>query len=295
LFHHEPALRHPNSTLHVSQTAERFQATNAKAWLQVLQSRSYTDPQTYNDFFSTLFEKDYNVNGNSSDTYTLYVILQAFNARCSAKRCFEFTSVEQVNFFQALINWHTLYQATISNGQFDNLCLMSLWHSIFVKALVDLERLERIVGRDGAPDASDLAYVREWATSERARRAIIHVSMLRKSLESLPFNKEPGIHVPRVLFQAGIVWACFVRHASGNTTLNGLKWQTFIELKALNRDPLQQLFEEYGFRRDIGDSVESLVLCGLTDMLQRLGHWELARKLATILGSLIPSGVEEAA
>ncbi|KAJ5365304.1 hypothetical protein N7517_008190 [Penicillium concentricum] len=77
----------------------------------------------------------------------------------------------------------------------------------------DMDLLERAVGRDGrvlAFEVSSLA--REWACSLNASRCLLHASLIARYLERTSISAEPGIHVPRALFSAALVYMCVAQY-----------------------------------------------------------------------------------
>ena len=63
---------------------------------------------------------------------------------------------------------------------------------------------------------------------------------------------------------------------------------TFPEMEMMNVNPALVLFEANGFKIMQPDTMEvNRSLSGFADLLQRIGHWEIARKFARILGALI--------
>jgi len=90
------------------------------------------------------------------------------------------------------------------------------------------------------------------------------------------------------MFLAAIAWYCYIRFGEeGSPPVPTEEIFDFPEVKILNINPFQHLFEASGFKKGKPTVVEASPLCGLTDMLHRLGHWDIARRFARILGLLI--------
>ena len=159
-----------------------------------------------------------------------------------------------------------------------------LWHYLFLTLHSDLNLLERSVGRDGPDlDASDQAKVYEWANSSSAKRCAAHAIMIKKILESFPLTSEPAMHVPRAMFSSAICLFCYSKYGEGGASSDPPD-PRFPELQLLDADVSSLLRE---VKRSSSTDVEIGPLCGLVDLLQRIGHWEISRTFASILGVLL--------
>ena len=158
---------------------------------------------------------------------------------------------------------------------------MILWHFLFITLHSDLNLLERSVGRDGPNlDASDLVQVHGWVNSSSAKRCAAHAIMIKKNLDSFPLASEPAMHVPRAMFSSAICLFCYSKYGNGSNAVS----VEFPELQLLDADVSALLREA---KSGSSADVEMGALCGLVDMLQRIGHWEISRTFASILGVLL--------
>jgi hypothetical protein len=168
-----------------------------------------------------------------------------------------------------------------------------LWHSAYMSMCADFDLLERAIGRDGGNLSSeDQLAVVTWANSSQAKRCVIHGTIIQKRLENLPLGSEPAIHVPRAMFKAGIAWYCYSRFGSRGEAQSDLGQENldFPEFKLFGVNPAVLLFQANGYKHGGPSSTEiNAALCGLTDLLRRIGHWEIARRFAAILGALLPN------
>ncbi len=159
-----------------------------------------------------------------------------------------------------------------------------LWHYLFITLHSDLNLLERAIGRDGPDlDASDQAKVYEWANSSSAKRCAAHAIMIKKNLESFPLTSEPAMHVPRTMFSGAICLFCYSKYGDSGAG-NDVSATRFPELQLLDAD-IPSLLREA--KSGSSGDVEIGPLCGLVDLLQRIGHWEISRTFASILGALL--------
>jgi hypothetical protein len=272
--------------------------------------------------------------------FTAYVILQGLLAVVCEKQQRGQLHPGSADFgdcFDALICWYCTFEkdrnGKNADGDFssDTFCLMVLWHSIFIHLLVDINRLERAVGRDGPENSSesDYEYTRKWATSIEAQRCVFHAYALQETVGSMPLNVEPAIHVPHCMFVAGVAtYACNAFRRS--------KWKQ----KYIPNAPIPVLvttdFPEFVLRgiliskllqRMISDSSTTAsqssdhgsfhirneeplspnasdhtakfvpfaggLLRLISDLLWRIGHWGIARKYLEAVETLVAADIEE--
>ena len=218
-----------------------------------------------------------------------------------------------------------------NTSQSDSFCLIVLWHTVFMSLLVNFNILERVIGRDGSDINTtdpDYLYVMEWAVSCEAQRCIMHAHALQSALGTMRLDTEPAIHIPHCLFLAGIASYCYTRfcrssaqdrsssQASGSastssqstsfpefnirgSTTGGYHFASPFDSTAVVPTSDYRAFEgeeQYQHnRRRSGVAVPAgaSMLCTLTDMLQRIGHWGIARKFAGILGTLVQADTDE--
>ena len=214
----------------------------------------------------------------------------------------------------------------------DTFCLMILWHTVFMNLLANFDTLERAIGRDGPDTASaseDIGYAIQWAKSIEARRCILHAHALQNALGTMRLDTEPAIHIPHCLFLAGIASYCFTRfrcwplaelmspheaavesqvepvlnfpefslrgapipkHLFGITS-DSMSYAAANNAGGYGADSEQQQHGRQRHGRVV--PVGAGMLCTLTDMLQRVGHWGIARKFAGTLGTLVQADTEE--
>lgn len=219
-----------------------------------------------------------------------------------------------------------------ANPQSDTFCLMILWHTVFMNLLANFDTLERAIGRDGPGTASaseDIRYAIQWAKSTEARRCILHAHALQNALGTMRLDTEPAIHIPHCLFLAGIASYCFTRFrrwpstdlmppqdtAAESQVESALSFPEFSLRGAHISKHLFGIISDsssfaaanhaggYGAEGEQQQQgrhrpgrvvpVGAGMLCTLTDMLQRVGHWGIARKFAGTLGTLVQADTDE--
>ncbi|KAL5358319.1 hypothetical protein BJX96DRAFT_182824 [Aspergillus floccosus] len=180
----------------------------------------------------------------------------------------------------------------------DKFFLLALWHSIFISVAANIDYLELAIGKEGSHQANSafiVEHLRTWAKLACGQRAALHAALILKHLEQVPLVTEIPIHIPRVIFRAAIAWYCYTKyqHNSEPSQLHTTRIVQFPELNEMGINCQKVLFEARGSRSERSLMAESSTFCGLVDILQRLGHWGLSKRLAAILNLLLPDVVED--
>lgn len=208
--------------------------------------------------------------------------------------------------------------------------IMVLWHCTFMALVTNFNILERAAGREGLEDGTeeaDVAYARQWANSQHAQRCMIHAHDLLFSLGAMRLDAEPAIHIPHCLFLAGIACHAYTkfRHSQRETppdvSLQGQKAPDSrhtldipeftlrgapvpIHLFETSKAPSQNLNVAQNGRalgdnpqeprhRRLGPDIGPGMMFTVIDLLQRIGHWGIARKYATTLAILAQTDGDE--
>ena len=263
--------------------------------------------------------------------FTAYVILHGIYASVCEKQQIGHLSAGSANFTEccdALMCWYFTFeiqrstQKTRDVSQSDSFCLIILWHTVFMNLLVNFNTLERAIGREGLDTSStdpDHLYALQWAASPEARRCIMHAYALESALGTMRLDTEPAIHIPHCLFLAGIASYCYTRFrrlspqiASSQQELNFPEFNirgvsvphhhfgnsvsaTDLQSSSNRRDGTrnEEHSEQGRQSADMAVPLGASMLCTLTDMLQRIGHWGIARKFAGVLGTLSQADTDE--
>jgi hypothetical protein len=224
-------------------------------------------------------------------SFSCYVLLHGIGA--SVQECNTvgpMTSADRAKYTDALICWYHAYQKSKLEIGSDPLSLMILYHEIFMQLLAGFNELERAIGRDGPNEAADaLQYVRPWSSSIEAKRCVIHASLIHRQIGSMRIDSEPALHVPRSIFLAALAWYCYIQFDEGQpvTSHTSQLPLDLPEVKLFNINPYQYLVETSMLKKGKPTLHEANHLGGLLDMLPRLGHWGISKRLARILGLLV--------
>ncbi|KIW37533.1 uncharacterized protein PV06_10183 [Exophiala oligosperma] len=307
IFHHEPFLRHNSRQLPVAASNQMFMASKAEEWRQAY----LDDPSNFEMDDSTPASVDAHVDFDMLSTpqasyFTAYTVLEGICVNIVENRIDSRSSPATMKDLSHLLNTffnRFLLGTGTSSWKPDHMDMIILWHLAYMSICADFDLLERAIGRDGSQlSAEDRVAITHWADSNDAKRCVIHGSIIAKKLEDLPLGSEPAIHVPRAMFRAGIAWFCYTRFGTrgggagdgtGNNGNNNKAVTTsesldFPEFRLLGVNPALLLFQVNGYKHGLPTTAEiNAALCGLTDLLRRIGHWEIARRFAAILGALL--------
>lgn len=257
IFHHEPLLRHDASKIPHCGSDEAYNAATAADWFRLA-----TNP--------------------TPSRFNACVNLAGIIALIIEARRGTMDSNARTNLEQLLMAWRSSNQTKDE----DVFCSMIMWHQACMSLRTDLDVIEAFIGRDGFAVAEEaIQTVEAWYLTEGVA-CVGHALQIRNHAERLPAGKEPAIHVPRALFHAGIVIYAFVRmrqmsQGSGLVSHANDGPNTFAPLSGSDNG-LQT-----ASNADIG------VVCNIADLLRRVGHWELSRKLASILDPLLEEAGHE--
>jgi hypothetical protein len=219
------------------------------------------------------------------------------------------------------MKWHGRFEGEFPNETQarDTLDLTTLWHATFMNLLVDFDKLERALGRDGLQSESldsDIVDAVSWSTSLVADRCVLHAYAIHDRLCQMRLSADPAIHVPHCAFMAGIIaYSCLrfrkpamlTRYPPGHHTSlrSPADFPEFNMKRELDRNPLFEntpvLFEnERGelFMRTFAPQ-RPIMMVGAelfrrcTEVLQRMGHFEIARSYTKTLKALAYVEVEK--
>lgn len=302
LNHHQAHLRPGTNTLPISFPEEVYAATDAKAWLLVMQKHD-APRRSFKDLHNSLQRCELLAYPETS-MYSLYIAIAGIASKATEERVCGtlYTPQSSKGFTNLLIAWYRAYKSVFATSHEDPFCLVIYWHAVFIYISVDFDTLEGAIGRDKVGEGSEeqaehIEYTKQWALSRSAKRAIVHAFFLQKEVGARRLDQEPAIHVPRAVFQAALALYCYTqfgRDADVSTSSSSTYGpscdaddEEFPEIRLLGFKSAEVIFEIHGFRRQRPAPLKAVTLCALYDLLQRIGHWEIARVFAKILGLLI--------
>jgi hypothetical protein len=280
MFHHKPLLCHEKESLRRSTSEQLFNATSVSSWCALAKrSRMISE----NAAPSSLSEPQTWLKLSPFDGYAWLDGIAA--AICEGKQHNSPGPEKQAFFISELLRWQSEAKDLWKDQCPDPLCLVTLWHSTFISLLVDCEKMECAIGKDGLAGIGQAeGYIIEWASSPAASRAVMHAFCLQRRAELIQYGREPALHVPRCLFQAGCVWYLYGKHAPSNPALPR---EGFPEFHQIGTTVPQNICQRASRRSESDTTPDLSTLYNLKDLLQRLGRWGLGKKYASVLGLLL--------
>lgn len=311
ICHHDPLLRHDKLTLHMASDEDVFNASNASQWMTRILSKS------------PIRETQMPIPIDAKSQYSFYVTLQNIIAAICESQSRELLTANSQNLKRLsndLISWYHRFEdqhpmATDS----DSFDLIVLWHTAFMNLLVDFNKLEQGLGRDGLhiPSLeSDIAYAVNWSKSIAADRCILHAFAIQNALSHMRLRTEPATHVPHCAFLAGITaYSCLrfrrpamlARYPPHQDSSSSRLPSDFPEFNFHGELEQNSLFEGKSvlFENERGElfmrtftrekpilMVGAEVFRQTCEVLQRIGHWETARSYAKTLETLVYFEIE---
>ena len=296
IFHHDPTLRHDAIQLPAAASNALFDANTAAQWAGLVKELSPRPVKLSTHIHA--HQPQHTCNrpleaelACKNSRFSCYVLLHGIGASVQESNISgPMTSANKAKFTDALICWYHAYGRAMPENEIDPCSLMILYHEIFMQLLVDFNELERAIGRDGPDEAAyALEYIRPWSSSLEAKRCVIHASLIHRQAGLMRIDAEPATHVPWSMFLAALVWYCYIEFSEEqpDTSQDSQLLLDLLEVKLFNINPYQYLAETSVPKSGKPILHEASPLGGLTDMLPRMGHWGISKRLARILRLLI--------
>ncbi len=293
IFHHEPLLRHYAKKLPQCCPDESFNANTALKWRDVMvkmqQHGCRPDQQP-------LMSRSQSCDDSAAVEMMplhqafihCYALLAGLVAEICELRCGEMGDEALDKYRGLLMAWQQANSTSSNsreNSNRDDNHLMVLWHEAFMFLYLDMDLLERFLGRDGTSSTADqdAACIRDWVASPQGSLCAMHAMLVYKRLETLPIITEPGIHVPKALFYAGLVIYTHVKFQKAGQSSH----QQVIDCPELSTNDFAPRMPHPP--QSILGQPDSTALYNTADILRRQGHWGLSRRFAWILDALIDS------
>ncbi|KAJ5636687.1 uncharacterized protein N7484_010000 [Penicillium longicatenatum] len=289
LLHHEPIQNFESYTFSPTCSEAVFMAPNSIDWKNkhLAETHQLRGQSCSFDGRILLSDPDSLRKIPVHSRFTAYAVLEGISMRVISSRKSFIQQVSARAFDQFLTAFYTRFlDRREQQPRHDPLQLDILWHLVYMETSADFNLLEKAIGREGSRlDPAELSTIIAWATSQDADRSILHASMIQKHVQAMSVVSEFAIHVPRALFWAGLALICYMRFGSKPYTSPHSSPPTshrFPEFALLAMDDLMPItgIGEHGFD---GAFSQKTLLFSIIDLLDRIGHWELARKFASIL------------
>ncbi|KAJ5545814.1 hypothetical protein N7494_003399 [Penicillium frequentans] len=290
ILHHEPIQSFESYKFSPTCSETVFMAASAIDWKYKLlaETRQLKDQPSSFDGRILLSDPDSLRRIPAHSRFTAYAVLEGISMRVISWRK---SLAEQVpatrEFDDLLIAFYTRFlDRREQKPSHDSLQLEILWHLVYMETSADFNLLEKAIGREGTRlEPAELSAMIAWATSQDAERSILHASMIQKHVQTMSVVSEFAIHVPRALFSAGLALICYMRFgAKSNMSPESSPPSNhhFPELAFFGMVEFMPI-TGIGERRFDGAFSQKTLLFSIIDLLDRIGHWELARKFASIL------------
>lgn len=219
-------------------------------------------------------------------SFGAYAKLESISASITGAKGLR-TWVTMSSYFEkALLDFQDNHPRLFKSPDHDQFSLEILWHSAFIQLSADMNRLEICSGRDGFEKSHlHCEYARNWAESASGVRCAIHAAVIMRKSENVSLGADVAVHVPRVLYWAALVWYCFLKFGQGHPPMRSEL--EFPEISRLGIETQEDLLENAWPENQRSTVVTSRTLGTLVDLLGRIGHWPLSRKLASLMASLV--------
>jgi hypothetical protein len=290
ILHHEPIRNFESYTFSFTCSETVFMAVNPIDWKHkyLAETHQLRDQSLSFDSRTLLSNPDSLRQIPAHSRFTAYAVLEGISMRVipSQKYLAEHISASR-EFDDLLIAFYTRFlDRREQQPRHDTLQLETLWLLVFKETSTDFNLLEKAIGREGTRlEPAELSAIVAWANSQDSDRSILHASIIQKHVQAMSVASEFAIHVPRALFWAGLTFICYIRFGSKSN------------ISPQSSPPNNHRFPEFGFlgnhdsmpsnvvaQRGIDDVFsQKTFLFSIMDLLDRIGHWELARKFASIL------------
>ncbi|KIN03578.1 hypothetical protein OIDMADRAFT_143129 [Oidiodendron maius Zn] len=304
LLHDEPMLRHRVKTIPLASCTDPFSARAVNKWAYLIKrdpNMASTPPRCSHmggvtvtaDAIWMLEERC------SHSMFTAYMLLEGISASiCEDRIMDQLDHAASQRYERDLMSWYSRYRRAMMERS-DPLCLLVLWHAIWMSLLTDFRSLELAIGDEGSTAASSAvaSLMPRWSLITDARRCLLHALLLQKRLESVPMGRAKAIHVPRCLFLAAVTWAGYLAYTNqdGHDTDDAMRGPLWPSAESLISWPEMQLltsdvadcFESFGSQTGNLAFVKANTLCILVDLLRQLGHCGIAQKFIHVLTPLL--------
>lgn len=276
----EPYLRYSESSIPTLAKSEIWSAPTATEWVRRLKRQNEPGGDSRN------IEKTVDRSAKTS-SLTAYVMLEGITSSIIEHRALGSLGGQTSQILESLIRVHSQHLRSEENNESDVFSLLALWHCAFVSLFADINRIELAVGREGFDESQKhTEYVREWAKSADGSRCALHATRVLQNVENLAIGVEPAIHVPRLVYRSALIWYAYTKYGKDDPSAPQMNLD-FPELFKAGFNGRMLLFEANGFKLTRPATEESSTLCCLVDLLKRVGHWGISRRMSSLMMLLV--------
>ncbi|KAJ5757372.1 uncharacterized protein N7511_006066 [Penicillium nucicola] len=290
LFLADPYFRHSPSKLPPLSDDDLWLAKTSKEWAHKMTFHiSHSQSYASNSRPLTRSADEPRLSNSISPFNGFSTYLELGSLAASAVEAKSTNNTAQQNFYEdAMVNFYDSKIASRGSQTTETYFLTVLWHSAFISLYADTNCIELAIGKEGLAESElHREHIREWASSTNAQRCALHATLILHELQKSPIGTEPPLHVPRIVFRAALIWFCYTEFGS-TMSINRHSSVEFPELQKIGINCQRLTFEANGFKVLRPTISESSTLCGLLDILPRVGHWGISRLFASILNLLVP-------
>jgi hypothetical protein len=216
------SVRHATDQLLPPSSEAAFEAATADEW--IVQMRSQTTNRTsFRRIFRSLFQGTTEAQNieHTFSAFSFKVVLEGLQSLISDCEDGDGAAVGTPSKTEVRRALAQVYECIIRNvhlSSADRLETLLRWHAICLDSVVESSLLCRSLcarynitqhiwgGGKGSKPGLDLA---RWATSDDARKALLHATAIQEIVEELPRGRAHVIHMPGSLFAAATVYSVF--------------------------------------------------------------------------------------
>ncbi|KAJ6116010.1 hypothetical protein N7523_006427 [Penicillium sp. IBT 18751x] len=222
--------RHVSNPLSLSSSEAAFDASSADEWLVNMHSQK-PDQSSFRVVFRSLFPPvgSFRALDYQFSAFSLRVVLEGLQSLISD--CDDHGLTVGVpgrsDVRRALAQVHETISMSIHFSAAERLEILLRWHTVCLDTMINSTVLSRHVCSrynipqhvSGGSRAVELGFdLLEWASTEDARRAVLHAVAIQDIVEQLPRGRAHVIHMPSSLFAAATIYVVF--SLAGTATVN---------------------------------------------------------------------------
>lgn len=282
LCHQAPLMSHALEGIDMKDSDKEFFAPDSEAWKRARNANEgsgYQTPSEHNAATSTL---------------SIHAQLSSIIAAVCDSGFGRLDSATRTQTKRNLVQWLSTNSILLSGAAIRRLHLQSLWHSGWLPMLFDLEAIEIACGKDSDTAANSAAEkIVAWSSTTDAQRALVHAFKIYQLLVDFSVSDIPALHIPRVAFQAGLVFHALSSFSSDDTIIHvesHEKLASSQDMQILTKQGHMKPKDWDLLRQNFNSPAQlKIQACLLVGLLRRTGTWGISQNLAQTLEDLISS------